>query len=93
MVTLLEVIEGLDVLPEEATIYAQQPWSDGSTAIAGIEDDDGRPPESARLGHLDYFLEVSIAREILEDWADTLDHSATPSERCARIIRYAEDDA
>ena len=91
--TLLEVIEGLDCLPEEATIYARQPWSCESIAIVDNEEEEGGAPESARPMHLKYFIEVAIAREFLEDWENSVDHSTTSVQRCERIIRYAEDDA
>lgn len=91
--TLIEAIGTLGDFEGEDTIYAERPWTPGSTAIIARERQTGRvPPEAAQLG-LDYFLEISIAREVIEDWVSTLRDSQTLQQKCDRIIRYAMDDA
>jgi hypothetical protein len=42
---------------------------------------------------LSYFLEVSIAREFLEDWQASLPNPVTSTQRCDRLIEYALNDA
>jgi hypothetical protein len=83
-VNLSEVVEQLEALDEDATIYAAKPWSPGSRAVVvAVEPDvDEAPPEAAGL---DYFLEVYLALE-----AATVSEAAT---RIDRVIFYATNDA
>ena len=90
---LLDVILSLDDLDEASTIYLQEPWTKESNAVVALEPNDGGlPPEVKTLG-LNYFIEVSIAREFLEDWARTLATPPSVSERCERLIQFAINDA
>lgn len=90
---LLDVILSLDDLDEASTIYLQEPWTKESNAVVAPEPNDGGlPPEVKTLG-LNYFIEVSIAREFLEDWAETLATPPSDNERCERLIQYSMNDA
>jgi len=90
---LLDVITAVDVLNEGSTIYLQEPWTEESEAVIALEPDGGGlPPEAVALG-LSYFIEVSIAREFLHDWARALAISPSASEQCERLIQYAIKDA
>jgi hypothetical protein len=91
--TLFEIINNLESFDEGGTIYAISPWSAGSAAIVAKELEAGRSPKEAEQLGLDYFLEMCIAREFLEDWTGSLQSIPTPQERCERVIRYAVDDA
>ena len=88
-----DAIGRLVSLDQAATIYAAEPWTAESTAVVAIEPDTGGIPEEAATRGLKYFLEVAVARDFLEGWEATLDTTQTASERCARLIRYAIDDA
>jgi hypothetical protein len=91
--TLLALISTLDKLDEADTIYAAEPWTENSTAIAVPEPVVcGLPAEAEKLG-LKYFLEVFIAREFLADWMGNLDNEPTVHEKCARLIQYGIKDA
>lgn len=91
--TLLDAISTLDELEEADTIYLQEPWTEESIAMVAAEPDEGGvPPEAKALG-LSYFIEVAIARDFLDDWLSSLPSTATMSERCARLIQYAVNDA
>jgi hypothetical protein len=91
--TLLEAVRDLDILDEESTIYASEPWTKDSIAIVDYEPAaGGLPIEAERLG-LQYFLEVSIARDFIEDWAASSDAGAMLEQQCARLIVYAITDA
>src|SRR5438874_2936563 len=90
---LLDVIRDLDSFEQEAIICAGKPWTENSPAIVVAEGRPrGIPTEARRLG-MDYFLEIFIARELLEDWTRTLDTEPTLQAKCARVIRYAITDA
>lgn len=52
----------------------------------------GLPVEAVSLGAR-YFLEVHIATEVLEGFVAEAPESPSALERCARVIRYAIDDA
>jgi hypothetical protein len=93
-VTRLEdAIRRLASLDQDATIYTAEPWSAESAAIVAIEPDSGGVPEDAAMLGLKYFLEVAEARDFLEGWESTLNSTPTELEKCARLIRYAIDDA
>ena len=87
---LLEVIRKLSTLDDTFTIYAAKPWSEHSSAdLVG-----GADAQSARSNsNLSYFLEVAIAKELMDDWCKSLKEPPSVEEKCARLIRYAIDDA
>ncbi|MES1197425.1 MAG: hypothetical protein ABUL55_02260 [Pseudomonadota bacterium] len=87
MRTILSLVEGLDQLDPEATIYATEPWTPESQAIVAIED----TTTGVAKDGMTYFLEIALALEILEDW----DKSGLRStiDRCRRVIEYAQNDA
>lgn len=91
--TLLEAIRTLGTLDEQGTIYAAKPWTEDSQAIVVREPESGGLPTAAERLGLKYFLEVSIARDFLDDWLARGDARPTPKETCARLIRYAITDA
>jgi len=81
--TLAEIVEQLDGMDSDATIYAARPWSADARAIVIREPEDGsRPVEAADL---DYFLEVNVALE-----AANVSNAGT---RFERVLHYAENDA
>ncbi|WP_328419188.1 hypothetical protein OG470_36280 [Micromonospora sp. NBC_00389] len=57
---LIDLVERLDQLPDEATIYAGRPWTPEARAAAVVDDENQRS---------DYLLEVSLVREALEVWS------------------------
>ena len=91
--TLIDMVKDLGSLDREMTIYAAEPWTENSKAITVPDHASGRlPPEAEQLG-LTYFLEVFIAREVLDDWTESLGEDSTLQEQCVRLIKYAIDDA
>jgi hypothetical protein len=81
--TLAEVVERLDRLDADATIYAARPWSADARAVVAFEPEDGSIPSEA--AGLEYFLEVDVALE-----AATVSTAGT---RLERVLYYAENDA
>ena len=93
MMTLIEIIRDLDSFDSEGIICAKKPWAESSQAIVVVEPQARRlPAEAEKLG-LDYFLDVFIARELLEDWKANLDVEPTLQEECTKLIQYAATDA
>jgi hypothetical protein len=82
-VTLAEVIEQLEDLDKDATIYAAKPWGPDAQAVVAVESEDGAMSVSA--GRLYYFLEVDIALE-----AARASSAGTPFHR---VLHYAENEA
>lgn len=93
MKTLLEVISELDEADREATIYASKPWTNESTALVAQEPESGGLPPEARDLNLDYFLEVFVASDFLEDWVANLNAKPSAEQKCRRLIAYAVNDA
>ena len=89
--TLLEAVESLDLLDGQTTIYAAEPWTTTSQTIVAEEPKGGDLPVAVREAGLKYFLEVFIAREVLEDWIT--DSEPTLQDKCVRLIQYARNDA
>lgn len=93
VVRLGEVIDRLSDFDGEDTIYALEPWTTESEALVAREPDMGGLPSEALHAGMKYFLEISIARDFVEDWLASLDARPTPSAVCQRVIDYAIDDA
>jgi hypothetical protein len=90
---LIDVIRDLDLFDNEGIICAAKPWTEDSKAIVVVDPQARQlPAEAAKLG-LEYFLDVFIVREFLEDWRSSLDVQSTLQEKCARLIQYALKDA
>lgn len=90
---LFKVIQELDTLDKDSTIYAAHPWEKNSIAMVLPESEAGGIPQEAAALGLGYFIEVSVAQEFLTDWEANLDKTPTIHERCERIIQYATNDA
>ena len=90
---LIDVVANLNSLNSDATIYAAEPWTFDSIAIVEVEPPSGGFPEEAVRQGLKYFLEVSIARDFIEDWESKRSKVHSDTQRCERLIRYAVDDA
>lgn len=90
--TLLRVIEELDKLDKECTIYASAPWTETSIAVVLREPESGQLPyEAERLG-LKYFLEVFIAHDFILEWATSQNGIPSNLQKCLRLIEYATHD-
>ena len=91
--TLIKLMQKIESLDKESTIYVDKPWTESSKALVLREPESGELPSEAKKLGLSYFLEVSIARDFLEDWIVSLDTTPTPQEKCLRLIQYATNDA
>jgi hypothetical protein len=89
--TLLEAVASLDSLDGMSTIYAEEPWTPESQTIVADEPAGNAFLLPVQAAGLKYFLEIFIAREVLEDWVT--DAEPTVQDKCARLIEYATNDA
>jgi hypothetical protein len=90
--SLRYVIDRIDYLSDAVTLFAEQPWSDGSRACAAIEGSD--VAVEAMSNGLDYLLEAEQAREVLGVWS-LWRQGATPNpdQAVEAIVHYAKTDA
>ncbi len=88
---LLEAVQKMPKADDDLTIYARQPWSPRAEAVLAIEGSEEEVEAKAR--GFEYFLEVFIAREFLDDWRPTQRKAPTDLECCERLIGYAVNDA
>jgi len=89
--TLKEIVANISNIDEDLTIYAKEPWQTTSIAIAELEESCQSKETSSHK--FEYFLEVFIAKEFLQDWEESLDHIPTLEEKTNRLIQYADNDA
>jgi hypothetical protein len=87
-----DLLETVDHLAEDATVFARPPWSCETEAIAAVEGD-ANAVAATDTGMI-YLLEVALIRDVLETWSEWRD-GRVPSrdERCDAVIHYATHDA
>lgn len=91
MKKLIGLVQALDELDGEDVIFARPEWTlDSDADVFHLGEDGHKPSEPGRLG-LEYFLEVEIAREVLEEFEGQAD--VGDAEKCERLIHYAKFDA
>jgi hypothetical protein len=93
-VTLREIINQLETLPDAVSIYAtkSKDWDVDAPAALVLEADASEI--GIELEELRYFLEVYIAKEALEVWNEWRNGALpTTEERIAAVLYYASHDA
>ncbi len=89
MMQLQHAIARLDEFDDEQIICAVKPWTATSEAVLTLPDQRARVPEEIEQAGFAYFLEVAVAKEVIE-----VLHTDDTSERRLRLlICYAETDA
>ena len=92
--TLLDLVERLDTLDDNLTIYIEEgsEWSSSSRVVACLESEDGSIPVEA--AGMEYFLEVGLAKDVILTW-QLWRNGKVPSshEACGSIIYCAKNDA
>jgi hypothetical protein len=89
-VTLGEVLARVEEFSEEETVFSRRPWRFDEDAILVRMDEEGRIPSSTTAAGWDYFLEVTVAKEVLEVFEGA---PPTPGERRNLLLFYGENDA
>lgn len=90
-ISLGAVLDQVTSLDDEMCIFAKKPWSLDSEAIVGrLEGNEFRIPQDFLDEGFEYFLEVHVAKEVLE----VLDgHPETAEMKRNLLLFYAENDA
>jgi len=91
-VRLSEIIHELESFDKEDTIYASEPWTEDSDALVSPVASSNGPSDLSKR-NLSYFLEIFVAREVLDGWTASLGSEPTLQQKCARLIQYARNDA
>lgn len=91
--TLNDSINQLDSFDSDDALYVKKPWKPDSEVVVATEPDDGGVPDQAAKIDAEYFIEIFLAKEFLEDWLSNLDQKPSAQDRCLRLIQYAENDA
>jgi hypothetical protein len=91
--TLRELLEKLDDLNDNSTIYAETNpnWSDNSHTVVCLQSENGEVIDAPK--DLSYFLEVDIAKDVIEVWTKWNCRKPSTAEKCTAVIYYAENDA
>lgn len=87
---LKEVLDLVNELSEDQVFFARRPWSQESEAEIGLLDADFRVPVNVTGRGFEYFLDVSVALEVLEVLKG---RECTAEQRRELLIFYAENDA
>ncbi len=83
---LVEVLDRLDEVPDDATLHATKPWSPASPTC--VSDDDCPPTGFA------YLLEAGLAHEGIAVWSRWRDGAQpTGLQKCEAVLHYATHDA
>ncbi len=91
--TLAELLEELDSLTDDLTIYAAKApaWSAAAPATACLEFGDAEAPGEAH--GMSYLLEVPLAKEAVQVWSEWRGgREPTVEDKCEAVIYYAEND-
>lgn len=96
MRTLRDMVKWLEGAEESElsmkTICLRVPWTADSEARVVELDKESLPPDALSDG-LKYFLETSVAREILDGLRKNVPTKSTTEDSCNLLLYYAENDA
>ena len=95
MQTLRDVVKWLEAEESEVstkTICLRSPWNADAEARVVEQDEKGGLPLNVLSDGLKYFLEISVAVEVLEVLRDRPTRS-TSEDACRLLLYYAEYDA
>jgi hypothetical protein len=94
--TFSDAIAQLEELDDEDMILAERErgeWRPDS-AVVIRSPIDAADPYPIKVGNADFFLDVSLAREIIEDWTVATKRRSVPIEEQVRLlIHYVNYDA
>ena len=95
MQTLRDVVKWLKGAEESEvstkTIFLRSPWTADAEARVVEQDEKGGLPQDVLSEGLKYFLEISVAIEVLEVLRDR--RKSTTEDACRLLLYYAEYDA
>jgi hypothetical protein len=99
IIRLADIIARLSEFDIGDTIYAREPWTEGSDAMVATEpqpedwESGGQPPPEATAAGLTYFLEIDLAKALVEQLSASSSDEPSASDVCRELIHYAINDA
>lgn len=91
---LIELLMQTEHWNDDVTVYVERPWSCDAEAILVSPAPNVTLPVERQGRAFDYFLETSVAREVMDGYATSDEGAgASQAQRCERLIGYAENDA
>ena len=88
---LQEALDQVGQLSDDKVIFARRPWTlDTEAEIGTLEGENLSVPQEVRNRGFEYFLDVSVAQEVLEVFGN---REPTVDEMHALLSHYAEHDA
>lgn len=88
---IFDIVKNISQFSSEHTIYATKPWDLHSRAVVLEEPEDDLIPESVRNTDMEYFLEISLVKEIIEETQGEKKYDTTEA-KTQRVIEYAIHD-
>ena len=87
------LLEKLDDFDDNSIIYAERnpEWAANSRAVTCSQSECREVIDAPK--DLSYFLEVNIAKEVVEVWKESCGLYPSTEDRCRAVIYYAENDA
>lgn len=92
-ITLNDIINQLDNFDSDDTLYVKKAWKPDSEVVVAAEPDDGGVSDQAAKINAEYFIEIFLAIEFLEDWLSNLNQKPSAQDRYLLLIQYAINDA
>jgi hypothetical protein len=89
-VNLGGVLDQIDGLGDDEVIFAMRPWHMGCEATIDRLDAESRTPAHIAQQGFTYFLEVAVAREVLEVFVQ---RAVSDEKKRELVLFYAENDA
>jgi hypothetical protein len=87
---LVDILDSLESLSDDHCIFVYKPWTLQSFATVGPLTSGSRVPQMMANAGFHYFLEITLAKELLSDFADRLTNL---QKRRDLILHYAKYDA
>ena len=87
---LSEIVNDLFTIDQDLFICMKRPWTSDADSIIVYPDEALMVPQKVRDMGYDYFLEVSVAREVLEVLKNK---NASPEDKTKLLLYYALNDA
>lgn len=88
--TLAEAVRDVDGLDEDALICVRRPWAPDAACMVVAPDPRLAVPKALADAGYAHFLEVAVAREVLEALGD---RPVSSADRVRLLLHYAEHDA
>jgi hypothetical protein len=85
-----EVVEQIETVDVDSAICAKKPWNQDSECVVVELDDTLAVPADVEAAGFAYFLEVHVAREVLQVFGD---RRPSMVEKVRLLVHYADNDA